>query len=157
MDSLAVLRNVVMSKGKVTYLDSNNCPVDKVQDAQIFLLGNESRFPKDEVTSYPNRQAKGFYTLAAVLLLLEYVQKDYSSYLKNSVAAGIVSVSFLDKKPLLDYLEGTTDSLPQAKQDTTTAQENSAPKRSVPEQTGEPGSQQSKRVVSHLPGLFLIR
>ncbi|KAI0241699.1 hypothetical protein L0F63_005030, partial [Massospora cicadina] len=127
MDCLSLLREFVRKNEKVTYVDGNNKPVERIQEAEEFIFGEITRFHKDEMTVYPNKQAKGFYSLAAVLLLLEHQQKDYSTYLKNSVAANIISVSFLDKKPLLDYLEGVTETLPQVKLETNQQQDNPGP------------------------------
>ncbi|KAI4345656.1 hypothetical protein L6164_012756 [Bauhinia variegata] len=78
-----------------------------------YRFGDEYSFPCSAETAY--RSAKGNrYTLETLVHYIKNHHLKHTDYIQNTVALGIPSVPFPDRKPLLEYLQGkiaSTDSI----------------------------------------------
>lgn len=124
MDPLQALRQTVQAQQPITYLTDESTPSETLQVATHIGLGpNDLRFPKTAATRYQRPSAtrrdwvahpEDFFTLQAIILA--YVSKDLSTaeYLKrarDTFAGATAFVSVTDRAPLVEWLEGKSQTL----------------------------------------------
>ncbi|XP_022631686.1 protein CDC73 homolog isoform X1 [Vigna radiata var. radiata] len=122
MDPLSALREFTM-RGEVEKI---------VRVNGEFRFGEEYTFPCWVETAY--RSTKGNrYTLETLVHYIKNHHLKHTEYIQNTFAVGIPSVTLPDRKPLLQYLQGTltsTDSIEYRPEDPSFA-----PKSTLPSQT----------------------
>ncbi|KAL2349455.1 hypothetical protein Fmac_003455 [Flemingia macrophylla] len=99
MDPLSALREFTM-RGEVEKIERVNGE---------FRFGEEYSFPCWVETAY--RSTKGNrYTLETLVHYVKNQHLKHTEYIQNTFAVGIPSVTLPDRKPLLQYLQGTLSS-----------------------------------------------
>ncbi|CAI5998489.1 unnamed protein product [Closterium sp. NIES-64] len=103
MDPLSVLREYTMRNelDRVTIVGDDCC------------FGNEYRFPRAVETAY-RRRGGDRYNLESLLLFVQCKAVKHTEYMQRARAQTLQIVTFTDRKPLLEYLEGhlqTTDAI----------------------------------------------
>lgn len=82
---------------------------------KIHRVGDELRFsthysfPCKSETAYRSKQGN-LYTLETLVFFIKNRHIKQPEYIKNATNQGIPTVTFVDRKPLLDYLEGRSSS-----------------------------------------------
>lgn len=82
---------------------------------KIHRVGDEFRFsthysfPCKSETAYRSKQGN-LYTLETLVFFIKNRHIKQPEYIKNATNQGIPTVTFVDRKPLLDYLEGRVSS-----------------------------------------------
>ena len=99
MDPLSVLRDYAMRSD----LDS----IKRVGEEYHF--GDEYRFPCSVETAYRSKQGN-LYTLDSLVFFVKNTQVKHTEYMQQSRALKLQTVTFIDRKALLDYLEGRIQS-----------------------------------------------
>lgn len=103
MDPLSALRDFTI-RGE---LDK----IDRVNDELRF--GSDYSFPCSAETAYRSKQ--GFlYTLETLVYFIKNHHVKHTDYIQNARTLGFPLVTFIDRKPLIDYLTGkvsTSDSI----------------------------------------------
>eukprot|EP00249_Psilotum_nudum_P016057 c25638_g1_i2 orf=215-1624(+) len=103
MDPLSVLREYTIRKD----FDS----IKQVDDE--FHFGNDYRFPCNIETAYRSKQGN-LYTLDSLVFFVKNTLMKHTEYMQQARSLKLHTVTFTDRKPLLDYLEGrvqTTDAI----------------------------------------------
>ncbi|EDO35837.1 predicted protein [Nematostella vectensis] len=97
-DPLSLLRQYNTNKKEITEIGDD-------------VLFDEFSFPKTAKTNYViiKSQPKEYYTLESLLFLLKNVHLSHPNYVQRAVAAKIPVVRLPDRKALLSYLNGETD------------------------------------------------
>ncbi|CAL9147941.1 protein CDC73 homolog [Musa acuminata AAA Group] len=95
MDPLSVLREYAI-RGELDRV---------VQSGDELRFGSEYAFPCSAVTAYRSKQG-GFYTLDALLFFARHHHLKHTEYLQSARQYRLPTVTFPDRKPLLDYLLG---------------------------------------------------
>ncbi|XP_043807107.1 protein CDC73 homolog isoform X2 [Manihot esculenta] len=120
MDPLTALREFTI-RGEVD-------KIVRVNDE--FRFGNDYSFPCAIKTAYRSKQGN-LYTLETLVYYIQNANLKFTDYLQNARALGLPAITFIDRKPLLDYLTGklsSTDSivfpLPQQQQQLQQPQQN---------------------------------
>ena len=98
MDPLSLLRDF-NSRRQLEQVQVQN---DRVNFGDAYV------FPKTSYTAFKGVQ-KDYYTLEVVLYLLQHRHLSHPEYIKQASAAKIGIVNTLDKKVLLDFLDGKAD------------------------------------------------
>ena len=98
MDPLSLLKDFNIRR-QVDQVQFQN---DKVHFGDAYV------FPKASYTAFKGVQ-KDYYTLEVVLYLLQHRHLSHPEYIKQASASRIGIVNTLDKKVLLDFLDGKTD------------------------------------------------
>ncbi|KAL5541536.1 hypothetical protein UlMin_009246 [Ulmus minor] len=78
-----------------------------------FRFGSDYTFPVSVPTAYRSKQGN-LYTLETLVYYIKNHQVKHTDYIQNARNQGIPSVTFPDRKPLIDYLTGkvsTSDSI----------------------------------------------
>ncbi|KAJ8768339.1 hypothetical protein K2173_021492 [Erythroxylum novogranatense] len=78
-----------------------------------FRFGNDYVFPRTMKTAYRSKQGN-LYTLETLVFFLHNADLKFTDYLQNALSRGVPAITFIDRKPLLDYLTGkvsSTDSI----------------------------------------------
>lgn len=84
--------------------------LDKIHRvADDFRFNNEYTFPCKVETAYRSKQGN-LYTLETLVFFVKNRHIKQSEYIKSATNNGISTVTFVDRKPLLDYLEGRSSS-----------------------------------------------
>ncbi|CAO2821506.1 unnamed protein product [Amaranthus hypochondriacus] len=99
MDPLSALRDYTI-RGD---LDK----IHRVKDE--FRFSNQYSFPCKYETAYRSKQGN-LYTLETLVFFVKNRHIKIPEYIKIATNQGIPTVTFVDRKPLLDYLEGRTSS-----------------------------------------------
>ncbi|KAI8564383.1 hypothetical protein RHMOL_Rhmol03G0177200 [Rhododendron molle] len=99
MDPLSVLRDYAIRND----LDS----IVRVNDD--FRFGSDYSFPAAAPTAYRSKQGH-LFTLETLIHFLKHSHLKYTDYMKNIKPLAVPTVSFIDRKPLLDYLLGHVSS-----------------------------------------------
>eukprot|EP00242_Pyramimonas_sp_CCMP2087_P008402 CAMPEP_0198213576 /NCGR_PEP_ID=MMETSP1445-20131203/28947_1 /TAXON_ID=36898 /ORGANISM="Pyramimonas sp., Strain CCMP2087" /LENGTH=251 /DNA_ID=CAMNT_0043888239 /DNA_START=278 /DNA_END=1029 /DNA_ORIENTATION=+ len=101
MDPLRRLRDAVIRDE----LDS------VVADDENITFGDQISFPKKLETSYKSQRGKGnFYSLEVLLFYMtKGRQLAPGAYMQEANKTQLQAVSFIDRKDLLDFLQGVTD------------------------------------------------
>ncbi|EEF45272.1 conserved hypothetical protein [Ricinus communis] len=103
MDPLSALRDFTMRND-----------VDKiVRINDEFRFSNEYTFPCNIKTAYRSKQGN-LYTLETLVYYIQNSHLKFTDYLQHARAAGLPAITFIDRKPLYDYLTGkvsSTDSI----------------------------------------------
>jgi len=99
MDPLSALRDFTI-RGE---LDK----IHRVGDE--FRFGNEYIFPCKVETAYRSKQGS-LYTLETLVFFVKNRHIKQPEYIKSATNQGVSTVTFVDRKPLLDYLEGRSSS-----------------------------------------------
>ncbi|XP_031574369.1 parafibromin-like [Actinia tenebrosa] len=86
----------------------NKKEIQEIEDEVIF---DEFSFPKTAKTNYViiKSQPKEYYTLESLLFLLKNVHLSHPNYVQRAVGAKIPVVRLPDRRALLSYLNGETD------------------------------------------------
>lgn len=88
--------------GQLSHVEVNG---DRVEFADKYA------FKASAKTAYRSNQGKGdLYPLDALLYFLRHKEKPHGSYIKSARDAGLATVVFIDRKDLLAYLTGKSDS-----------------------------------------------
>lgn len=95
MDPLSVLREYTMRPD----LES----IKQVGDE--FRFGDEYRFPCNMDTAYRSKQGS-LYTLDSLVFFVKNTHMKHTDYMQQARALKLQTVTFIDRKGLLDYLEG---------------------------------------------------
>eukprot|EP00611_Tribonema_gayanum_P006824 TRINITY_DN16161_c0_g1_i5.p1 TRINITY_DN16161_c0_g1~~TRINITY_DN16161_c0_g1_i5.p1 ORF type:complete len:477 (-),score=185.16 TRINITY_DN16161_c0_g1_i5:127-1557(-) len=99
MDALQALRQACI-QGRVPKL--------KPEDTTVVLGDRGSPWSLDTRTSWRSK-ANEFYTLHALILLLQYADEPIGNYLRTATTWKVKFVSNVDRKELLAYLKGEID------------------------------------------------
>ncbi|KAK9712824.1 accessory factor associated with RNA polymerase II, variant 2 [Basidiobolus ranarum] len=110
-DSLSLLRDFTINKKPVQFLDDSGQVTTELKQATEISFA-ETKFPKTTITKYKKSGSEEFYTLDTLVFLVQNISLDYGSLLKESLSAGIPTVSYIDRKDLLDYLTGVIETSP---------------------------------------------
>ncbi|KAK3730029.1 hypothetical protein QZH41_009535 [Actinostola sp. cb2023] len=83
----------------------------EIQEIVEDVIFDEFSFPKTAKTNYViiKSQPKEYYTLESLLFLLKNVHLSHPNYVQRAVAAKIPVVRLPDRRALLSYLNGDTD------------------------------------------------
>ncbi|KAI5070240.1 hypothetical protein GOP47_0015096 [Adiantum capillus-veneris] len=95
MDPLSILREYTMRSD----LES----IKQVGDE--FLFGDEYRFVCNMDTAYRSKQGS-LYTLDSLVFFVKNTHTKHTDYMQQARALKLQTVTFIDRKALLDYLEG---------------------------------------------------
>ncbi|KAJ4822238.1 accessory factor associated with RNA polymerase II [Turnera subulata] len=74
-----------------------------------FRFGNEYTFPCSVKTAYRSKQGS-YYTLETLLFYIQNAKLKHTDYIQSALAHSIPTITFVDRKPLLDYLTGKLSS-----------------------------------------------
>ncbi|KAJ4851288.1 hypothetical protein Tsubulata_040049, partial [Turnera subulata] len=74
-----------------------------------FRFGNEYTFPCFVKTAYRSKQGS-YYTLETLLFYIQNAELMHTDYIQSALAHSIPIITFVDRKPLLDYLIGKLSS-----------------------------------------------
>ena len=122
MDPLLALRQAISSQTPITYLNENNELCDTLQQATWIHISPDVKISKVAPTRFqkPNASTRDwvghpedFFAAQAVLLVWLTRGAPTGEYLKQAreMFAGTGFVSVTDRKPLVEWLEGTLDTL----------------------------------------------
>lgn len=123
MDPLQAVRQGIQAKQSIAYLTGDSVPCETLQAATFIAVGpNDLKFPKTASTRFqrpsatrrdPNAHPEDFFTLQAVVLAYVYKGLNTAEYLKRArdTLAGTAFVSVTDRVPLVEWLEGKSQSL----------------------------------------------
>jgi len=78
-----------------------------------FRFGNEYTFPCSTKTAYRSKQGN-LYTLETLVYCIQNTKIKFTNYLQDALALGIPPVTYIDWKPVKEYLSGklsSTDSI----------------------------------------------
>ncbi|XP_050218776.1 protein CDC73 homolog [Mercurialis annua] len=78
-----------------------------------FRFANDYSFPYNAKTAYRSHQGS-LYTLETLVYFIQNPHLKHTDYLQHARAAGVPSITFVDRKPLFEYLTGklnTNDSI----------------------------------------------
>ncbi|KAH7415566.1 hypothetical protein KP509_14G052600 [Ceratopteris richardii] len=95
MDPLSVLREYTM-RGELESIR---------QVGDEFHFGDECRFPCNMDTAYRSKQGS-LYTLDSLVFFVKNTHMKHTDYMQQARALKLQTVTFIDRKALLDYLEG---------------------------------------------------
>ncbi|XP_074320831.1 protein CDC73 homolog [Silene latifolia] len=79
------------------------------QVGDVFQFSNQYTFPSKLETPYRSKQGN-LYTLETLVFFVKYRHLRPPDYIKSATNHGVSTVTFVDRKPLLDYLEGRSAS-----------------------------------------------
>ncbi|KDP42976.1 hypothetical protein JCGZ_23918 [Jatropha curcas] len=99
MDPLSALRDFTI-RGEVDKI---------VRVNNEFRFGSDYSFPCSIKTAYRSKQGN-LYTLETLVYFIQNANLKFTDYFQNAVAAGIPAITFIDRKPLFDYLTGKLSS-----------------------------------------------
>ncbi|XP_024021227.1 protein CDC73 homolog isoform X2 [Morus notabilis] len=103
MDPLSALRDFTI-RGELDKISRFN---------DEFRFGSDFSFPCSTPTAFRSKQGN-LYTLETLVYYIKNHQAKHTEYLQNARTQGFPAVTFIDRKPLLDYLTGkvsTSDSI----------------------------------------------
>ncbi|URE33625.1 RNA pol II accessory factor, Cdc73 family [Musa troglodytarum] len=99
MDPLSVLREYAI-RGELDRV---------VRSGDELQFGSDYAFPCSAVTGYRSKQG-GFYTLDGLIFFARHHHLKHTEYLQSARQHRVPTVTFPDRKPILDYLLGRTAS-----------------------------------------------
>ncbi|KAJ4851022.1 hypothetical protein Tsubulata_026206, partial [Turnera subulata] len=76
-----------------------------------FRFGNEYTFPCSVKTAYRSKQGS-YYTLETLLFYIQNAKLKHTDYIRSALAHSIPTITFVDRKPLLDYLTAASSPPP---------------------------------------------
>ncbi|KAF2285408.1 hypothetical protein GH714_003598 [Hevea brasiliensis] len=103
MDPLSALRDFTI-RGEVDKI---------VRVNEEFRFGTDYTFPCSIKTAYRSKHGN-LYTLETLVYYIQNANLKFTDYLQNARAVGLTPITFIDRKPLFDYLTGklsSTDSI----------------------------------------------
>lgn len=118
VNPLLILRQEIKAKPQapVAFLDEHGSELDDNMETCKFVRMDSMFFLKDSATCFKSKRGSGpYYTLDAVCFLFKNpAVKDmtFTEYLQLTRRSNIAAVSLVDKKDLLSYVEGQSESMP---------------------------------------------
>lgn len=76
-----------------------------------FVFNDPFSFESSTLTRFRSRG--GYYTLGTIFFFLQHKTEGYGQYFQNAKKENLDTVAMVDKKTLLDYLEGKAETCPQ--------------------------------------------
>ena len=112
-DPLSLLREFTIAKKEPTLVDAAGATVTELTDATSVVFDdgtNTFTFARNTPTNYKRGATEEFYTLETLLFLLQRSHQSVAEYSLEGAQKMIPTVSILDKRVVLDYLQGATAS-----------------------------------------------
>jgi len=103
-EAIVLLRKSILEKVPYQLSNADHIKVENIKDA-TFITIYDKEFNLQDPSQYKN------YNLATVLFLYKNQNLDHSSYFQESIAVNNQAISIIDKKGILDYLNGQTNKL----------------------------------------------
>ncbi|OUM60714.1 hypothetical protein PIROE2DRAFT_13443 [Piromyces sp. E2] len=103
-EAITLLRKSISEKVPYQLSNADHVKVENIKDAAYVTI-YEKEFNLSDPSQYKS------YNLATVLFLLKNQNLDHSVYFQECLAVNIQAISIIDKKGILDYLNGQTNKL----------------------------------------------
>jgi len=103
-EAIVLLRKSILEKVPYQLSNADHVKVENIKDATYITI-YDKEFNLQDPSQYKN------YNLATVLFLYKNQNLDHSSYFQESIAVNNQAISIIDKKGILDYLNGQTNRL----------------------------------------------
>ncbi|ORX78511.1 CDC73-domain-containing protein [Anaeromyces robustus] len=103
-EAIVLLRKSILEKVPYQLSNADHVKVDNIKDATYITI-YDKEFNLQDPSQYKN------YNLATVLFLYKNQNLDHSSYFQESIAVNNQAISIIEKKGILDYLNGQTNKL----------------------------------------------
>jgi len=103
-EAITLLRKSILEKVPYQLSNADHVKVENIKDASYVTI-YEKEFNLSDPSQYKS------YNLATVLFLLKNQNLDHSLYFQECLAINIQAISIIDKKGILDYLNGQTNKL----------------------------------------------
>ncbi|ORX55344.1 CDC73-domain-containing protein [Piromyces finnis] len=103
-EAITLLRKSILEKVPYQLSNADHAKVENIKDATYVTI-----FEKEFNLSDPSQYKS--YNLATVLFLLKNQNLDHSLYFQECLAINIQAISIIDKRGILDYLNGQTNKL----------------------------------------------
>jgi len=103
-EAITLLRKSILEKVPYQLSNAEHVKVENIKDATYVTI-YEKEFNLSDPSQYKS------YNLATVLFLLKNQNLDHSLYFQECLAINIQAISIIDKKGILDYLNGQTNKL----------------------------------------------
>ncbi|KAK3834017.1 MAG: RNA pol II accessory factor, Cdc73 family-domain-containing protein [Linnemannia gamsii] len=110
-DPLSLLREFTIAKREPTLVDASGATVHELTDATSVVFDDgtkQFKFARTTPTNYRRGASDEFYTLETLLFLLQRSTQSVAEYSLEGAQKMIPTVSILDKRLVLDYLQGAT-------------------------------------------------
>ncbi|KAF9902564.1 accessory factor associated with RNA polymerase II [Linnemannia zychae] len=110
-DPLSLLREFTIAKREPTLVDASGATVQELTDATSVVFDDgtkQFKFARSTPTNYRRGASDDFYTLETLLFLLQRSTQSVAEYSLEGAQKMIPTVSILDKRLVLDYLQGAT-------------------------------------------------
>ncbi|KAF9090233.1 accessory factor associated with RNA polymerase II [Mortierella sp. GBA35] len=110
-DPLSLLREFTIAKKEPTLLDAAGATVKELTEATSVVFDDgtkQFKFARNTPTNYRRGASDEFYTLETLLFLLQRSSQSVAEYSLEGAQKMIPTVSILDKRLVLDYLQGAT-------------------------------------------------
>ncbi|KAF9294361.1 RNA pol II accessory factor, Cdc73 family-domain-containing protein [Linnemannia elongata] len=110
-DPLSLLREFTIAKREPTLVDASGATVQELTDATSVVFDDgtkQFKFARSTPTNYRRGASDEFYTLETLLFLLQRSTQSVAEYSLEGAQKMIPTVSILDKRLVLDYLQGAT-------------------------------------------------
>ena len=101
-EAVVLLRKSILEKNPYQLSNENHVKVEDIKDATYITI-----YDKEFNLSDPSQYKS--YNLATVLFLFKNQNLDLSLYLQECIAVNIPAISVIDRKSILDYLNGQTN------------------------------------------------
>jgi len=103
-EAVVLLRKSILEKTPYQLSNKDHVKVEDIKDATYITI-----YDKEFNLSDPSQYKS--YNLATVLFLFKNQNLDLSLYLQECIAVNIQAISVIDRKGILDYLNGQTNKL----------------------------------------------
>ncbi|KAF9544108.1 accessory factor associated with RNA polymerase II [Mortierella hygrophila] len=110
-DPLSLLREFTIAKREPSLVDASGATVQELTDATSVVFDDgtkQFKFARSTPTNYRRGASDEFYTLETLLFLLQRSTQSVAEYSLEGAQKMIPTVSILDKRLVLDYLQGAT-------------------------------------------------
>ncbi|KAF9920128.1 accessory factor associated with RNA polymerase II [Linnemannia zychae] len=110
-DPLSLLREFTIAKREPILVDASGATVQELTDATSVVFDDgtkQFKFARTTPTNYRRGASDEFYTLETLLFLLQRSTQSVAEYSLEGAQKMIPTVSILDKRLVLDYLQGAT-------------------------------------------------
>lgn len=111
-DPLTLLRSFIIAKKPVQLLNESHKPTEDITNYSFIQFGNVAYAKNVPTTFKSKRGTSDYYTLDAVYFLSFHSSLQHTEYMQECRKFGVSPVSFVDRKDLLQYINGTVETCP---------------------------------------------
>ena len=111
-DPLSLLRTFLLTKKPIVLLDSQQTTTEDISRCSFLQFGSIA-YAKNALTAYKSKRGTSeHYQLDSVYFLALNSSKQHTEYMQECKKLGLAPVSFVDRKDLLQYINGTVEICP---------------------------------------------